>query len=606
MPRTLDSELEAEAARRAALGLTRSTQLTGVPPGIDFGSNDYLGLSRHPQVVEAAVAATRAYGAGGRAARLLSGGCPLHESAEHALAAWLGSEAALLFPSGYQANVGLITALVGRGDAVISDRANHASLIDGARLSRARILVHAHADLLDLERALRAASGARRRLVLTEGIFSMGGDAPPLAEIDALCRRYDAWLVVDEAHSVGVLGPEGAGAWAASSVQGEHRLCARLVTGGKALGCAGAAIVGSAAMRTHLIHAARSFLFTTAPQPALAGAWTAAIQVCRAADQLRSDLQRNVRRLALRLGVEPPAGAIVPVPVGGASEAVDLANALRCEGFYVPAVRPPTVPEGRSQLRIVCHATHTLREVDALADALARRWPRSARSEPPSSQSPYTAPVTFVAGTDTNVGKTIVSALLLRAALRRSFTRYWKPVQTGADDDRGTVEALAEPPEGSLLSNLAWFDLPASPHEAAAAEGDRIHPGHLDDALELHRAETGPLLVELAGGLMVPYDLDPPYLQADWLAARGARVVLVARSGLGTLNHTLLSLEALRQRHIEVAALFLVGVPHPSNRRTLAQLSGIEHIFELPLLAELTPAALDSWIDVHPAVEHLS
>ncbi len=605
MSRSLDSELEAEAARRAALGLARSTQLTGVPPGIDFGSNDYLGLSRHPQVVEAAIAATRAYGAGGRAARLLSGGCPLHESAERALAGWLASDAALLFPSGYQANVGLIQALVGRGDAVISDRANHASLIDGARLSRARILIHEHADLGDLERALRAAAGARRRLVLTEGIFSMGGDAPPLAEIDALCRRYDAWLVVDEAHSVGVLGPEGAGAWASSAVQGEHRLCARLVTGGKALGCAGAAVVGSAALRTHLIHAARSFLFTTAPQPALAGAWVAAVEACRAADQARSHLRGNVRRLALRLGVEPPAGAIVPVPIGGATEAVDLANALRREGFYVPAVRPPTVPEGRAQLRIVCHATHTQQEVEALADALARSGPRSARSSPSSSQSPKTAPVTFVVGTDTNVGKTIVSALLLRAALRRSFARYWKPVQTGEDDDRGTVGALAEPPEGSLLPNLAWFELPASPHEAAAAEGERIAPQHLDAALELHRASTSPLLVELAGGLMVPYDLEPPYLQADWLAARAARVVLVARSGLGTLNHTLLTLEALRQRGIEVAALFLVGAQHPSNRRTLAQLSGVAQIFELPLLAELTPAALDAWIDGHPTVERL-
>ena len=187
----------------------------------------------------------------------------------------------MLFPSGYQANLGLLGALVGRGDAVISDRDNHASLIDAARLSRARVHVHEHCDLDDLERALRDSAGARRRLVLTEGVFSMAGDAAPLEAIDELCREYDAWWVVDEAHSVGVLGDNGAGACANLAADGGHRLLARVVTGGKALGVAGAFVVGSETLRAQLIHRARSFLFTTAPSPALAGALLAAIARCR-------------------------------------------------------------------------------------------------------------------------------------------------------------------------------------------------------------------------------------------------------------------------------------------------------------------------------------
>src|SRR5262245_51747126 len=255
----LDRELAAELEQRAALGLRRDARLAR-PSGVDLGSNDVLGLARHPRVIAGARAALEEFGAGGRAARLLGGGSPLHERVEEAVAAWTGAEAALLFPSGYQANLGLVGALAGRGDALFSDERNPASLIDAARLSRAHVFVHAHLDLAELERQLGRARPARRRLVLTEGVFSMDGDAAPLAELDELCRRHDAWLVVDEAHSAGLLGPAGAGAWAALGARAESRLAARVVTGGKALGVAGALVVGSRALREQLVNHARTFL----------------------------------------------------------------------------------------------------------------------------------------------------------------------------------------------------------------------------------------------------------------------------------------------------------------------------------------------------------
>ncbi len=591
----LDHELRAAHAERELRGLARSTNLGGPATGVDFGSNDYLGLSRDPEVIAAMARGTR-LGAGGRSARLLGGGSALHAECEAAVAAWRGCETALLFSSGYQANVGLIGALVGRGDAVISDADNHASLIDGARLSRARVLVHMHLDMADLERALRAAAGARRRLVVTEGVFSMGGDRAPLAEIDALCRAHDAWLVVDEAHAAGLLGAEGAGAWAAAGVQGAHRMCARIVTGGKSLGVAGAFVAGSEALRAQLVHAARSFMFSTAPPPAVAGALLAAIGRCRSEHGLRETALSHAARLADILGLPAPGAAIVPVPVGDAAAAVELARAASEAGFYAPCVRPPTVPPARSGLRVVCHADHTVEQVDALARVL-----RSATPAPPEAAvDQRCASVLCVAGTDTGVGKTVVSALLLRAARRRGFGTYWKPVQTGDDDDTATVAALSGAPARALLSNHAHFALPASPHEAAAAEGARVDVSALMQECERHRAEAdGALVLELAGGLLVPLDMEPPFLQLDWLARLRPHVVLVCRSGLGTLNHTLLSFDALRARGLTPRALFLVGEPHPSNFATLRALTGVERCFELPAFDVVDAQALDDWLDRH-------
>lgn len=603
---SLDDELRAGLDRRRERGLLRATELDGRVPGHDFGGNDYLGLARDPEIAAAAAAAAQEFGAGGRAARLLSGGSPLHERCERDLADWLSCDAALLFPSGYQANVGLVAALVGRGDAVISDRDNHASWIDAMRMSRARVLVHEHLDLAGIEAALRQAAGCRRRLVVTEGVFSMAGDAAPLAQIEALCREHDAWLVVDEAHSAGMLGPAGAGAAAAEGLvdagrDPHSRLCARVVTGGKALGVAGALVAGSATLRAHLIHAARSFVFTTAPQPSLAGALVAAIARCRAADERRARALANARRLAQQLDLPPPAAAIVPVPIGDSARAAQLAADLRAAGFYAPAVRPPTVSPAAAGLRLVCHADHDEAQIDALAAAV-RAGSTGATSAEQRSVAPR-RPLCVV-GTDTGIGKTVVSALLLRAAQScdRSFA-YWKPVQTGdrEDDDTRTVQSLAAVGDDRILPRRYSYALPASPHEAAADVGERVSFDELRRALAEHRdaAPERRVLVEFAGGLLVPLDLDPPVTQADWLARMQAQVVLVARSGLGTLNHTLLTLEALRARRVEPAALFVVGAPHASNLATLRRLAGVRHVFEVPPFEPLDTSALDEWTARH-------
>jgi 8-amino-7-oxononanoate synthase len=595
----LDQELATELERWSAAGLARDARLTGTCPGVDLGSNDYLGLARDARVIAAARAALEEFGAGGRAARLLRGGSPFDERAETAVAEWLGAEAALLFPSGYQANLGLIGALAGRGDALFSDRLNHASLIDAARLSRARVFVHAHLDLEELERGLARARAARRRFVLTEGIFSMDGDSPLLAELDELCRRHDAYLIVDEAHSAGVVGPAGAGAWAALEKRDGSRLAARVVTGGKALGVAGAFVVGSRVLREQLVNRARSFLFTTAPPPAVAGGLLAALTIARGMDAERAHLRRIAAGLAARLGLAPPAGAIVPFAVGSPARALELARRIEARGLFAPAVRPPSVPEDGSRLRIVCHAFNSPSELDELARALESTRTQSRREEEREG-SPGTA--LFVVGTDTGVGKTVVSALLLRAARALGRAAYWKPVQTGTENDSAAVQQLAEASAHECLPNAWHFPLPASPHEAAAQAGQSIEPRRISEGLRgLQRTlRSTRLVVELAGGLLVPYRSEPELVtQADWLAEAGAPLVLVARSGLGTLNHTLLTLEALRARHLEPRALFLVGAPHAANLRTLERVAGVPRVLELPVFDPLEPAALARWLAEH-------
>jgi 8-amino-7-oxononanoate synthase len=601
----LDRELAAALADLAARGLRRSLGADPAAAGADFTSNDTLGLSRHPDVIAAARAAVVEHGAGSGAARLLGGDPPPHAAAERAAAAWLGAEAALLFPSGYQANLGVVGALTGRGDAVISDARNHASLIDAARLSRARVEVAAHRDPADVDRRLARQAGARRRLVLVESVFSMTGALAPLAELAEVCAHRDAWLVVDEAHAVGLLGPRGAGAWAALDLPAKHaaRLAARVVTGGKALGVAGAFVAGSRELVDTLLQRARAFLFTTAPPPALSAALERAIAICAEADDLRAAVRANAATLATALGVPAPPAAILPVRIGDARRATELAEALARRGLHARAVRPPTVPAEDAGLRIVLHATNTRAEVDDLARGLREHLPPVTE---PAAKLPL-APALFVAGTDTGIGKTVVSALLVRAVKRarpgRDAVRYWKPVQTGDESDTATAARLAGAAPHEVLRPAWSLPLPASPHEAAADAGVAIDPARIADGLTALRRLVPEALhvVELAGGLLVPYVAGArPYVQADWLERAGAPVVLVARSGLGTLNHTLLSLEALRRRAIEPRALFLVGPPHESNRETLRALGQVAAIFEVPFFEVLAAAALDAWLDANP------
>lgn len=607
---SLDARLAAERARWEAAGLRRELALA-TPALVDFTSNDYLGLARHPQVIEAAREALREYGAGGRASRLLGGGSVFDERAEDLVAAWLGAESALLFPSGYQANVGVVQALIGPGDVLISDELNHASLIDAGRISRARVVVYRHADVEDLERKLARVGAARRVLVATESVFSMDGDLAPLVDVARVCRARGAWLLVDEAHAVGVIGRNGAGAWSTvadgldgASARGfDDVLAARIVTGGKALGVSGAFVVGRRGLREHLIQRARSFVFTTAVSPGVSGALCAAIELARRADNSRAKLIRLARALALACGAPTPAAAIVPVILGDEARALDAARRAKEHGLDVRAVRPPTVPRGTSRLRLVCHAFNTDAELARLAKVAVELGGANVPEARAVSEREHATPC-VVAGTDTGIGKTVVSALLARALGSRGA--YWKPVQTGDESDTAVVLELART---RAFEPGASFAKPASPHEAARAEGRSVDVARATRLLHEHAAELGGgvLLVELAGGLCVPWTDE--FTQLDWLARERPALVLVARSGLGTLNHTLLSLEALRARGLEPRALFLVGDEHPSNRETLRALGGVARIFEVPRFEPLSTAALDLWLarnDLGPLFDEAS
>ena len=327
-----------------------------------LASNNYLGLATDPRVVEAAAAAARRWGAGSGSARLISGGTLLHEELEGRLATFKGTEAALLFSSGYLANLGTVSALVARGDAIFSDELNHASIIDGARLSQATVQVYRHADAEHLTSLLREHRSARRRLVVTDTVFSMDGDLAPLPAIIETCEREGAILMVDEAHATGVVGPGGRGAVAHFGLEG--RVPVVMGTLSKALGSAGGYICGSNDLITFLRNRARAFIFDTAPPAAAIGAAIAALDVLHA-ESLRPE---RVRTLASQLAagirasgfdVAAPAAAIVPILAGSAETALGLATTLRKHSVLVPAIRPPSVAPGTSRLRATVMATHT-------------------------------------------------------------------------------------------------------------------------------------------------------------------------------------------------------------------------------------------------------
>jgi 8-amino-7-oxononanoate synthase len=372
LPAPWRDRLGAAAARRQSQGRVRAIH---PPAGLDFCSNDYLGLRRDPRLAEAAAAAARAHGAGAGAARLLRGTTPLHEGLEAELAAWKGAEACLLFATGFQANATLLPALLGRGDAVFSDELNHASLVDGCRLARAggcTVSVYRHLDLADLGRRMAAwraeAAPGALALVATDAVFSMDGDAADLPGLLDLCRRFEALLLVDEAHATGLLGATGAGLAECQDVAGQVPLV--MGTLGKALGAFGAFVCAPADLREHLVNTARGFIFSTALPPPVVGAALEGLRIARTETWRRERALAHARNLRGALGQPDAPSAIVPVPVGADAEAVRLGEALQARGFDVRAVRPPTVPEGSARLRITTGAHLAEGEVAALAGAL--------------------------------------------------------------------------------------------------------------------------------------------------------------------------------------------------------------------------------------------
>jgi 8-amino-7-oxononanoate synthase len=344
------------------------------PSGIDLSSNDYLGLSNHPYVVQAMIDAVRREGVGSTGSRLLRGDRTAFADIERRFAAFKGAERALYFSSGYLANLAVVTTFAEGGDVILSDSRNHASLIDAGRLSAARRIVFPHKDVAALTQLLAKPATSGHTFVVTESLFSMDGDAPPLAEYLELCRQSGATLVVDEAHAVGIYGTRGSGLVEEQGLDGSS--CLTISTAGKALGVCGAFVAGPAWAIDYMIQRARPFIFSTAQPPAVAAAIGASLEVIAAEPDLRTRLIDRVRRFRTALavaGIPVPAGfsQIIPIVIGDNDRALVAASTLQEQGFDVRAIRPPSVAPGTARLRVCVNVVLTDEAIDSFARALA-------------------------------------------------------------------------------------------------------------------------------------------------------------------------------------------------------------------------------------------
>ena len=339
---------------------------------LSFCSNDYLGLANHPELIKAVCEGAIRYGVGAGASHLIAGHHSSHHRLEEVLAYFTGFPRALLFSSGYMANAGVVTALVGHGDAVFTDRLNHASLNDAALLSRAKLTRYPHLDLAILEQRL-AVSQAKRKLVMTDAVFSMDGDIAPVAKLLELCEKYDAWLLLDDAHGFGVLGQQGRGIVSHFNISSPRIIY--MATLGKAAGVSGAFVAGQAEIIKILIQYARSYIYTTATPPLLSHAVLKSLALIEREEWRRKKLMQLIGRLkrelqSLRWKMLLSVTPIQPVIIGESSEVLQISNALRERGFLIPAIRPPTVPQGSARLRISLSASHSIEDVKQLAMVL--------------------------------------------------------------------------------------------------------------------------------------------------------------------------------------------------------------------------------------------
>jgi len=378
-------DLAVELEKRRQQGLYRSRRIHEGPqapvmtidgrPVLSFCSNDYLGLANHPEVVRAFQSAANEYGVGAGAAHLVNGHSRVHHELEDALAEFTGRERALLFSTGYMANLGVASALIGRGDTVLEDRLNHASLIDAGLLSGARLQRYIHADVTSLESKLVGDSN-RECLIMTDGVFSMDGDIAPLPELAALASKHEAWFMVDDAHGIGVLGERGRGSLEHFGLT-QADVPILMGTLGKGLGTAGAFVAGSEDLVEYLIQSARTYIYTTAMPAAIAAATLASLRLVDSEGWRREKLQTLITRFRAgieQLGLElmPSSTPIQPLVVGDAGQAVAMSEALLKRDMLVTAIRPPTVPQGTARLRFTFSAEHTENQVDQLLDGLSQ------------------------------------------------------------------------------------------------------------------------------------------------------------------------------------------------------------------------------------------
>ncbi len=356
---------------RSVTGLPSRVIRTNGKEVINFSSNNYLGLAGHPEVVQAAMESAGRYGAGSTASRLIAGNTELHTELEAFIAAWKRTEAAIVFGSGYQANVGILSALADKDDLIISDQYNHASIIDGCRLSRAKVMIYPHLEVDRIERFLKL-DGFRRKLVVTETVFSMDGDRAPLRQIDDLCKRWGAILMVDEAHATGVLGPQGQGLAAEVGVKPEIQMG----TLGKAVGVAGAYVVGSRDLVELIINKARSLIYTTAGPPSVIGASLAALKIIASVEgkKRRNRLKENAKLFGELLRGKGRFCAdlshIVPIVIGDSVRTIEVSQACLESGVFAHGIRYPTVPEGTARLRFTLMSDHTAEDLNKAVTVL--------------------------------------------------------------------------------------------------------------------------------------------------------------------------------------------------------------------------------------------
>jgi 8-amino-7-oxononanoate synthase len=382
----IDQRLNAELAANSVLGLTRRRRVLESPCGriaavdgknlLNFASNDYLGLAGNPEIVQAMAAGAMQWGAGSGASHLVSGHLAPHEALEKEIAAFTGFPRALTFSTGYLANLAVTPTLAGRGDAVFTDKLNHASLIDAMQLAKAQgaeTQRYPHNDMTALEKML-ATSSAATKIIVSDAVFSMDGDLAPLPLLFALAEQYDAWLVIDDAHGFGVLGSHGKGSLAHFNLPASPRILL-MGTLGKAAGVGGAFVAGSPTAIEYLLQKGRSYIFTTATPPAIACALSKSLQLIANGDALRANLMARIAQLrdglaGLPWQLMPSASAIQPLIVGANEATVALSKALWERGLWVPAIRPPTVPKDTARLRISVSAAHTAADIDQLITAL--------------------------------------------------------------------------------------------------------------------------------------------------------------------------------------------------------------------------------------------
>lgn len=338
-------------------------------------SNNYLGLADDPRMTEAAIRAIRTFGTGSSGSRLTTGNTVLHEQLEARIAQFKGTESAIVFNTGYMANLAAMTTLAGVGDVIFSDEWNHASLIDGCRLSKAEVIIYRHNDLQDLEEKLSLYGSPQRNLIVTDGVFSMDGDIANLPGIVRIAERYDAWVVVDDAHATGVLGRRGAGT---AEFFGLHdKIHVQIGTLSKAVGAEGGFIAGSKLLIDYLRNCARPFIFSTALSPGVIASALTAINLIEQEPQRRTRLHQVTRQVreglsALGFAVTPGETPIVPVIIGEAEKAVEFSQHLEEQGVFAPAIRPPSVPSGTSRIRLTLMATHTDEDIAHILDVFAK------------------------------------------------------------------------------------------------------------------------------------------------------------------------------------------------------------------------------------------